>query len=94
MVARVSNKLNIVLEQCLHSITYRSETMFEIFQDSKFKCSQNSLEQSCDRVLFHSIIVLKIRSTPNSKWSSPRASTMPGFFLAKRRNCVGEGQYQ
>ena len=38
-------------------------------------CSQNSSEQSCDRVLFHSISVLKIRSTPNSKWSSPFMST-------------------
>ena len=38
-------------------------------------CSQNSSEQSCDRVLFHSISVLKIRSTPNSKWSSPQNSS-------------------
>jgi hypothetical protein len=32
--------------------------------------SQNSSEQSCDCLLFHSISVPKIRSTPNSKWSS------------------------
>ena len=38
-------------------------------------CSQNSSEQSCDPVLFHSISVLKIRSTPNSKWSSPQNSS-------------------
>ena len=33
-------------------------------------CNQNSSEQSCDRVLFHSISVPKIKRTPNSKWSS------------------------
>ena len=32
--------------------------------------SQNSSEQSCDSLLFDSISVPKIRSTPNSKWSS------------------------
>ena len=32
-------------------------------------CTLNSSEQSCDRVLFHSISVPKIRSTPNSNWS-------------------------
>ena len=32
--------------------------------------SQNSSEQSCDYLLLHSISVPKIRSTPNSKWSS------------------------
>jgi hypothetical protein len=32
--------------------------------------SQNSSEQSCDSLLFHSISVPNIRSTPNSKWSS------------------------
>jgi hypothetical protein len=34
--------------------------------------SQNSSEQSCDCLPFQSISVPKIRSTPNSKWSSLR----------------------
>ena len=38
----------------------------------KNRGSQNSSEQSCDCLLFHSITVPKIRSTPNSKWSSLR----------------------
>jgi hypothetical protein len=68
MVARIYNKLN----------TYCSRTpcAFYIVPEQCSKCfrtvngSRNSSEQSCDCLLFHSISVPKIRSTPNSKWSS------------------------
>ena len=32
----IYNKLDIVLEQCVHSITYGSGTVFKIFQNSKW----------------------------------------------------------
>ena len=40
--------------------------------------TQSTSEQSCDRVLFHSISVLRIQSTPNSECSSLQLVDPPG----------------
>jgi hypothetical protein len=36
MVARIYNKLNTVPEHRVHSISYRSRTVFQIFKNSKW----------------------------------------------------------
>ena len=60
MVARIYNKLNTVLEQCvhpLHTVLEQCSKYFRTVNGAASWCSQNSSEQSCDRVLFYSISV-------------------------------------